>query len=96
MIEVKPANTIPFINYYQFYEELYKKQTQEKKQRETAKGRFEFREMRLERNKQERSDLLEARMIALKEKMSKDKVQKEKIDAAMRRVNASKVNNEVK
>jgi hypothetical protein len=35
-------------------------------------------------------------MIALKEKMSKDKVQKEKIDAAMRRVNASKVNNEVK
>jgi electron transport complex protein RnfB len=96
MIEVKSANPIPFINYYQFYEELYKKQTQEKKQRETAKGRFEFREMRLERNKQERSDLLEARMIALKEKMSKDKVQKEKIDAAMRRVNASKVNNEVK
>lgn len=52
--------------------------------------------MRVERNKQERSDLLEARMIALKEKMSKDKAQKEKIDAAMRRVSSSKVNNEVK
>ena len=52
--------------------------------------------MRLERNKQERSDLLEARMIALKEKMAKDKIQKEKIEAAMNRVNALKVDNEAK
>ena len=96
MIEIKPTNPIPFINYQQFYEELYKKQTQEGKQREIAKGRFEFREMRIERNKQERSDLLEARMIALKEKMLKDKIQKEKIEAAMSRVNASKVDNEAK
>ena len=63
-----------------------KNKLKKKKQREIAKGRFEFHEMRVERNKQERSDLLEARMIALKEKMSKDKAQKEKIDAAMRRV----------
>ena len=96
MIEIKPTNPIPFINYQQFYEELYKKQTQERKQREIAKGRFEFREMRIERNKQERSDLLEARMIALKDKMAKDKIQKEKIEAAMSRVNASKVDNEAK
>ena len=96
MIEIKPTNPIPFINYQQFYEELYTKQTQERKQREIAKGRFEFREMRIERNKQERSDLLEARMIALKEKMAKDKIQKEKIEAAMSRVNASKVDNEAK
>ena len=96
MIEIKPTNPIPFINYQQFYEELYTKQTQERKQREIAKGRFEFREMRIERNKQERSDLLEARMIALKEKMLKDKIQKEKIEAAMSRVNASKVDNEAK
>jgi len=96
MIEIKPANLIPFINYHQFYEELYKKQTQEKKQREISKERFEFREMRIERNKQERSDLLESRMIALKEKMAKDKIQKEKIDAAMSRVNVSKADNEAK
>ena len=96
MIEIKPTNPITFINYQQFYEELYKKQTQERKQREIAKGRFEFREMRIERDKQERSDLLETRMIALKEKMAKDKIQKEKIEAAMSRVNASKVDNEAK
>jgi hypothetical protein len=35
-------------------------------------------------------------MIALKEKMAKDKTQKEKIDAAMSRVNASKADNEAK
>ena len=96
MVEIKPTNLIPFINYHQFYEELYKKQTQEKKQREISKERFEFREMRIERNKQERSDLLESRMIALKEKMAKDKTQKEKIDAAMSRVNVSKADNEAK
>jgi Na+-translocating ferredoxin:NAD+ oxidoreductase RnfC subunit len=75
---------------------LYKKQIQESDQREKARRRFEFREVRLERNKQKRSDLLEARMIALKEKMAKDKIQKEKIEAAMSRVNASKVDNEAK
>jgi electron transport complex protein RnfB len=96
MIEIKPANLITFINYHQFYEELYKKQTQEKKPKEISKERFEFREMRIERNKQERSDLLESRMIALKEKMVKDKTQKEKIDAAMSRVNLSKADNEAK
>ncbi len=96
MIEIKPANTIDFINYSQFYEELYQKQTQEKKQREVAKGRFEFHEMRIERDKKERSDLLEKRMIALKEKMANDQTQKEKIGATMQRVNSFKENNEVK
>ena len=96
MIDIKPNFEIPFVNYYQFYNELYKKQNQESDQREKARRRFEFREVRLERNKQERSDLLEARMIALKEKMAKDKIQKEKIEAAMSRVNASKVDNEAK
>jgi Na+-translocating ferredoxin:NAD+ oxidoreductase RnfC subunit len=96
MIDIKPNFEIPFVNYYQFYNELYKKQSQESDQREKARRRFEFREVRLERNKQERSDLLEARMIALKEKMAKDKIQKEKIEAAMSRVNALKVDNEAK
>ena len=96
MIDIKPNFEIPFVNYYQFYNELYKKQNQESDQREKARRRFEFREVRLERNKQERSDLLEARMIALKEKMAKDKIQKEKIEAAVSRVNALKVDNEAK
>jgi electron transport complex protein RnfB len=96
MIDIKPNIEIPFVDYYQFYNELYKKQIQESDQREKARRRFEFREVRLERNKQERSDLLEARMIALKEKMAKDKIQKEKIEAAMSRVNALKVDNEAK
>ncbi len=96
MVEVKPAKEILFINYLQFYEELYEKQTHEKKQRTIAKRRFEFREMRIERNKQERTDLLEARVIALKEKMAKDKTQKETIEAAMNRVSTSKADDEVK
>ena len=40
-----------------------------KPKRSTLESR---REVRLERNKQERSDLLQARMIALKEKMAKE------------------------
>jgi hypothetical protein len=36
---------------------------------------------------------MEAKKIALKEKMAKDKVQKEKIDAALERVNAAKIDN---
>lgn len=89
---VCPSN-IPLVNYYQFSKALYKKQIQEKAQIEKARERFEFREMRLERNKRERAELMEAKKIALKEKMAKDKAQKEKIDAALERVNAAKINN---
>ena len=89
---VCPSN-IPLVNYYQFSKALYKKQTQEKTQIEKARERFEFREMRLERNKRERAELMEAKKIALKEKMAKDKAQKEKIDAALERVNAAKIDN---
>ena len=96
MIEVKPTIQIPFINYYQFYNSLYEKQTQEKAQRDKARERFEFREIRLERNRRERTKLLEEKMIALKEKMAKDRTQKVKIDAAMERINASKTNNKIK
>ena len=96
MIELQPTSKTPFINYLQYYESLNKKQIQEQEQRENARNRFKFREMRLERNKLERDDLLEAKMVALKKKMAKDKNQKEKIDAAMSRIKTSKVGNEVK
>ena len=89
---VCPSN-IPLVNYYQFSKALYKKQTQEKTQIEKARERFEFREMRLERNKRERAELMDAKKIALKEKMAKDKAQKEKIAAALERVNAAKIDN---
>jgi electron transport complex protein RnfC len=89
---VCPSN-IPLVDYYQFSKALYKKQSQEKAEIEKARERFEFREMRLERNKRERAELMEAKKIALKEKMAKDKVQKEKIDAALERVNAAKIDN---
>ena len=75
---------------------MYEKQTQEKAQRDKARERFEFREIRLERNRRERTKLLEEKMIALKEKMAKDRTQKVKIDAAMERINASKTNNKIK
>ena len=96
MIELQPTSKTPFINYLQYYESLNKKQIQEQEQRENARNRFKFREMRLERNKRERANLLEAKMVALKKKMAKDKKQKEKIDAAMSRIKTSKVGNEVK
>ena len=96
MIEIKPTIEIPFVSFYQFYNSLYKKQTQEKTKRDKASHRFEFRKKRLERNKHERSKLLEEKMITLKEKMAKDKAQKEKIRTARERVNASKADNEIK
>jgi len=96
MIEIKPSNKTPFINYHQYYETLNKIQIKEQAQRENSRRRFEFREMRIERNKNERADLLEAKMVAFKEKMAKDKKQKEKIDASILRVNPLKDGNEAK
>ena len=96
MIEIKPTIEIPFVSFYQFYNSLYKKQTQEKTKRDKASQRFEFRKKRLEKNKYERAKLLEEKMNALKEKMAKDQAQKEKIRTARERVNASKADNEIK
>ena len=77
-------------------ESLNNRQVQERAIRDNWRSRFEFHQLRIERNKQERDELLKSKMIALKEKMAKDKSQKEKIDAAISRVNASKVDNEAK
>ena len=62
----------------------------EKKQTEIARERFEFRELRLERNKRERAEMMEAKKIALKQKMAKDKAQKEAIESALERVDNAK------
>jgi electron transport complex protein RnfC len=78
------------VNYYQHSKALYKQQVKEKQQTENARERFEFRELRLERNKRERAEMMEAKKIALKEKMAKDKAQKAAIEAALERVETAK------
>ena len=96
MIESKSITEIPQSDYSQFNEALYKRQVQERAIRDNSRNRFEFHKVRIERNKRERDELLKSKMIALKEKMAKDKSQKEKINAAMQRVNNSKAKNEIK
>ncbi|SVA09812.1 uncharacterized protein METZ01_LOCUS62666 [marine metagenome] len=81
---------IPLVNYYQFSKALYRQQVNEKEQNDKARSRFEFREMRLERNKRERAEMMEAKKKALKEKMASDKAQKDIIEAAADRVSSSK------
>jgi electron transport complex protein RnfC len=81
---------IPLVDYYQYSKALYKQQVKEKQQTESARERFEFRELRLERNKRERAEMMEAKKIALKEKMAKDKAHKATVEAALERVNAAK------
>ena len=78
------------MDYYQYSKALYKQQVKEKQQTENARERFEFRELRLERSKRERAEMMEAKKIALKEKMAKDKAQKAVIEAALERVDAAK------
>ena len=81
---------IPLVNYYQFSKALYRQQVNEKEQNDKARDRFEFRELRLERNKRERAEMMEAKKKALKEKMASDKAQKKIIEAAVERVSSSK------
>ena len=78
------------MDYYQYTKALYKQQVKEKKQTEIARERFEFRELRLERNKRERAEMMEAKKIALKEKMAKDKAKKAAIESALERVDSAK------
>ena len=77
-------------------EALNIRQDQERAIRDNWRNRFEFHQFRIERNKHERDELLKSKMIALKEKMAKDKAQKEKINAAMLRIKNAKEKNETK
>ena len=77
-------------------EAINDKQERERAIRDNWRNRFEFHQSRLERNKRERDELLKSKMIALKEKMAKDKAQKEKINAAMQRIKNAKEKNETK
>lgn len=85
-----PSN-IPLVDYYQFAKGLNKKQQSEQIKNKKARDRFEFRQLRLERNKKERAIMMEAKKKALQEKMAKDNVQKELILAAKKRVEEKKL-----
>ena len=96
MVESQPIEIAPYSDDTQMKEAVYQRQIQERAIRDNSRNRFEFHQARIERNKRERDDLLKSKMVALKEKMAKDKAQKEKINAAMQRVKNAKVKNETK
>ncbi|WP_428086329.1 electron transport complex subunit RsxC [Candidatus Thioglobus sp.] len=93
---VCPSN-IPLAEYFSFAKALDRNLKREAQRIDQSRARFEFREYRLERNKQERSEMMALKKKALKEKMAQDKqqgqVQKDKIAEAMARVKKSKEDN---
>jgi len=88
---------IDLVSYFSFAKALSKKQETDQHKTDIARERFEFREYRLERNKQERAKMMAEKKQALKEKMAKDKqadsAQKDKIAQAMARVKKTKEDN---
>ena len=96
MIESESYAKIPYEDSDQIYHALNQRQILERAIRDNSRERYQFHQARLERNKHERDELLKSKTIALKEKMAKDKAQKEKIEAAIQRVKDSKKNNETK
>ena len=83
---------IPLAEYFAFSKALHRKQVIEKEHIDLARERFEYREYRLERNKKEKAEMMAAKKEELKKKMANDKAQKDKIAAAMARVNNKKSN----
>ncbi len=95
-IDMIESNSIERGNNILQNETLNIRQDQERAIRDNWRNRFEFHQSRIVRNKRERDELLKSKMIALKEKMAKDKAQKEKINAAMLRIKNAKEKNETK
>ena len=85
--------TLPLAEFFTFAKALHREQVTEKKYIDLARERFEYREYRLERNKKEKAEMMAIKKEELKKKMANDKVQKDKIAAAMARVNNKKTNN---
>ncbi len=81
---------IPLAEYFSFAKALHRKTTEDQYRTDIARERFEFREYRLERTKQERAKMMAAKKEELKKKMANDKAQKGKIAAAMARVKKTK------
>ncbi len=96
MIESEPLQKISHKDSTQFNDALIQRQILERSIRDNSRERYQFHQARLDRDKRERDELLKSRTIALKEKMAKDKEQKEKIQAAMQRLKKSKNSNAIK
>ena len=96
MIESEPLQKISQKDSAQFNDALNQRQILERSIRDNSRERYQFHQARLDRDKRERDELLKSRTIALKEKMAKDKAQKEKIQAAMQRLKKSKNSNAIK
>ena len=96
MIESEPLQKISHKDSTQFNDALIQRQILERSIRDNSRERYQFHQARLDRDKRERDELLKSRTIALKEKMAKDKAQKEKIQAAMQRLKKSKNSNAIK
>tara|TARA_X000000368_G_scaffold195212_1_gene154117 strand:+ start:85 stop:807 length:723 start_codon:yes stop_codon:yes gene_type:complete len=90
MIESDPYSNIFQNDLAQFDDTHNQRQAFERSVRDNSRERYKFHLERIERDKRERDELLKSRTIALKEKMAKDKAQKEKIEAAMLRIQNSK------
>ncbi len=86
---VCPSN-IPLSEYFAFAKALDRKLKREQQRVERSRERFEFKEFRIERNKKERAEMMAAKKKALKEKMANEQSQKDKVAAAMERVNKNK------
>lgn len=77
---------IPLGNYFIKAQALYRQQQSEQKQSDIARERFEFRDFRLERNKQEKKVQMAQKKAELQQKLATDKSQKDKIQQALERV----------
>ena len=90
---VCPSN-IPLTNYFRLGKLIHQNNLREHAKSELAKERFEFRNYRLARNKEEHAKMMAEKKRALQKKMAEEDTQKDKIQAALERVNAKKLNSE--
>lgn len=81
---------IPLAQYFSFAKTLHHKRTIEQHKIDTARERFEFREFRIKRNKNERAEMIARKKEELKKKMAQDKTKKDKIARAIARVKNKK------
>lgn len=83
---------IPLVHYYRYAKTEIWAQEREKQQADIARQRHEFREQRLQREKQERAERHKKKRAALDKGSEADKSRKAAIEAAMERVRAKREN----
>ena len=86
---VCPSN-IKLTQYFSFARAINRQQIAGKRKADIAKKRFEYREFRLERNKEERATMLVEKKLILQQKMANNASQKEFIAQAIKRAEQKK------